>query len=93
MSAQPAAAAQPITPEFIAHTIEIGSSFALVAAAEYAAGDRRRAREAAARAETAHDEALQRIRQAEGRGLNLGSLRERLRDLADRLAGLAGESL
>jgi hypothetical protein len=88
MRAQPAAAAEPITPEFIADTIEAGAALARAAAAEYASGDRRRGREAAARAKTAHDEALQRIRQAEGRGLELGSLRERLRDLADRLAGL-----
>ncbi len=84
--------AEPITREFIAAQVESGVAFARLAAAEYASGNHQRGRKAAGRAQTAHDEALQRIRQAEARGLALGSLRERLRDLADRLAGLAGES-
>ena len=81
---------EEVTREFIAAEIETGLAFAAAAATQYASGDRQRGREVQAKAQIAHDQARDRIRQAEARGVALGSLRERLRDLADRLDGLAG---
>jgi hypothetical protein len=87
-----AAGHEPITRAFIASGIESGLKFAGLAAAAYASGNPEQGKEVQAKAQEAHDEALHRIRQAEGRGLEIGSVRERLRDLRDRLAGLSGES-
>jgi hypothetical protein len=79
--------------ELIAREIEVGIQFAGQAAAEYASGDRIRARGLRASAQKAHDEVLQRLRQSEARGRDVSTGRERLQDLADRLAGLAEEDL
>jgi hypothetical protein len=69
--------------------VETGFTLAGLAAADYASGNSQRGRKIQAQAQTAYDEALERVRRAEQRGWAISNLRERLRKLANHLAGLA----
>jgi hypothetical protein len=80
---------EQMTCEVIRAELETGFTLAGLAATDYASGNSQRGRKIQAQAQTTYDDALQRIRRAEGCGWAVSNLREPLRKLADRLAGLA----
>ncbi len=86
MTTDPAAKFEELSFDFIAEEIELGFTFATVAATEYALGNVDHAREVWGKADTACTEAERRLSEAQHRGYDIADLRERLRELRARLA-------
>ncbi len=91
MSRDPRPAFKEVSLQFIALEIGMGFTFATVAVTESELGHLDRVREVRAKAETAYLEAERRLADARERGWEVNILRERLRDLRNRLEEIASE--
>ncbi len=85
MTTDPRAKFEEMSLNFIAEEIEIGLTFATVAATEHAQGRIQRAHEVWAKAERACAEAEHRLVEAQQRGCDVAGLSERLHELRERL--------